>query len=328
MRLLRYVSVTIFLFTAMNSFAEETMCEDRNKNGSLIGTWAARYETVPSAFGSLVRVSRLEYKPANGTWQEYRVSGNERWKVVLDMPAADPVNGSNTIEISYLDSNASVYNGAWATYTFPYITTPNGRCSLFLVGYGYELENNPNAKGLVLIGDSNAWGQVSTFPKKIALIDELKDVGDGWRFKAAAISGMPWAQFENATIKGGNQHDELRGLLTPNMGNDTNAVVYNLGMNDGIWGLFTTDPLNTIFSMYDQIQDASRDPSTCVILITPHDPGPSYVREDVAVVAIWIRYIAGIYDNAHLVDWAADVRGGPVNLNSPISGFSPSTTAW
>ncbi len=384
MRFFKYISATLFLFTlitmnAGSALAGYAFCDVTNVNGEILETYWAVYteSNVAGPFEGEVKVDYLRsYKPGEYWVGSVPLASNERWKVTEDRelteeekeearksPWKDP--DSNTKAETTFANETDLTERAWQRRNFPYITTPNGKCSIHLVKYGYESPNSvipfwppaPNTgKGLALIGDSNAWGYTNTLAMRKELIQDLGK--HGWRFSSHATSGMTWYapdvpnyQFEPGysedigvgpfTYTGRSQHDELSGLLNTQWGpiDGVDAVVFNLGMNDANGHIATADSeekpaieYEVWYSMYSQIYNAAQK-TDCVLVINVHDPEIDYwwpgSESAVARINSWIHAITSHpgNPNIHLVDWAGAVNQY-ARMNRIPEGGRVTMTDW
>ncbi len=362
--------VTSPMPTPVHSFAYqgEFTCEHREMNGDLIRTWVARYTSDYDHFywGDL-NFNYLGSKEASEScYTEYQLGTGEWWGLTEEVEWQKPPRPDQNIWSYFAEyfaadtsgylrrnlsigliSNENVYDRVLSAFEHPYLTTPDGACSFFPVGYGYEMAGG--SKGVVLIGDSNANGQVHSFAKKQIIRNRLGP--HHWRFLPIALPGQVWSQAMDSRGEwiGGNLHDELRGLMTPGNETDMDALVFNLGMNDqshyhGYLSAVSKDPWNFLYNSTWQIASAAmQDRSRCVFVVTPHDPDldPLTSADNEAVVS-WLKYVADAHPNVHIVDWAQEVidhggvHGGTIDgepayfSNSYVygSGVHPNTDGY
>jgi hypothetical protein len=144
----------------------------------------------------------------------------------------------------------------------PRLVSPDQRCTLYL-----SPVTNPDARAVMVVGDSLAAGLVATNEGRTALLDDASD--RGLHVMVDGQSGAPWAPVEGPD---GTMHDELRGASSRS---GVFAVVVVLGANDAILAAFgsgsgrdeqraRTDV--AIGSAMELLRDVP-----CVIVTTPPD---------------------------------------------------------
>jgi hypothetical protein len=227
------------------------------------GTWTVKYTTANTYFGPAVTVTFLGHSSQTG---EFSDPGWKLTWVWADRTANGEAHRGPDTPVT---GNAAIKAQAVLSMHMPRVTSPDGRCTIYLVPYTLAPSTGQKA---VWMGDSLVDRSAGTLVERQAHAATWNS--NGWKLEHDGLGGATWAA----------RRDSLRGLRWT----APKRVAISLGGNDAIWLMFLANGETTVgqvsaeqAAISQSIHDAVTElkaTGRCVILTTP--PAPSNLSTD------------------------------------------------
>ncbi len=239
--------------------------------GTLARTWTVKFTTSSTAFGPAATVTFLGRSPGTA---EFVDSG---WQLNWLGIAATPTGEVERFPIppATVSGNAAIKAQPVLSFLFPRVTSPNGRCTVYLLPYSLVPSSGQKA---AWVGDSLVDRAAATLTDRQTLASQWD--ANGWKLEPDGLGG---ARFEP-------RRAVLRGLKWT----APKRIAISLGANDAIYlsflledcatrsptnqcapGLVAAEQAKVVGAIHDGVGELKAS-GRCLILTTPPKPSDAF----------------------------------------------------